>query len=489
MQLLKPMEKDPTQIKAANLSNRSNIPYILVVDDEPDIRHLLQEILQDEGYKVEVAENGETARLAYRKHQPSLILLDIWMPDVDGITLLKEWTEDGNLPIPVIMMSGHGTVETAVEATRLGAFDFIEKPLSLAKLLLTVEHALDYDKPLRDPALQTQQGLTVNEPIGRSSIMQRLREQIKRIAEHDSWVLLNGEAGSGLKVAAQYLHLNSHNHDKNFVEANLSSLSYEKNPQEFLGRVSKNILSQGLFDKAQGGTLFLRNIDEADEITQNFLLGCLQSNSFQHIGNSDNIIFKARIICSSYKNLEKLVEENKFRKDLFYLINVVPLHIPALREHREDIPDLLNYYTNILVDQEKLPYRHFSLAAQNRLRNYQWLGNIRELTNLVQHLLITAAGNEISLEEVESAITKKEKITASDEGISVAYDLPLREARECFERDYLIHHLIKASGSIGKVAQLIGMERTHLYRKLRALNIDPKTLLIETKYNNNDKKP
>ncbi|GMR15726.1 MAG: sigma-54 dependent transcriptional regulator [Gammaproteobacteria bacterium] len=473
MQLLKTMENETSQF------NASGMPHILVVDDEPDIRHLLQEILEDEGYDVEVAENGETARQAYRQHQPNLILLDIWMPDVDGITLLKEWNEHGNLPMPVIMMSGHGTVETAVEATRLGAFDFIEKPLSLAKLLLTVEHALDSDKIIREPATHTHQGLSVTEPVGRSPVMQRLREQIKRIAEHDSWVLLNGEAGSGVTVAAHYIHANSHHRDNRFIELNLSSLSYDKHPEEFIGTISNQNLTQGLLDKAQGGTLFLRNIDEADNATQNFLLGLLQSNSFQHIGDSSNLSFKARIICSTHKNLEMLVEENKFRKDLFYLINVVPLQIPALREHHEDIPDLLNFYTNIMVDQEKLPYRHFSLAAQNRLRNYEWLGNIRELTNLVQRLLITAAGNEISLKEVESAIDQKEKISASGEGISIAYDLPLREARERFERDYLIHHLKKTAGSVGKVAKLIGMERTHLYRKLRALDIDPKTVLIE----------
>jgi DNA-binding NtrC family response regulator len=476
MQLLKPMENELTHSNAPSLSS---MPHILVVDDEPDIRHLLQEILEDEGYDVEVAENGESARQAYRQNPPNLILLDIWMPDVDGITLLKEWAEDGNLPMPVIMLSGHGTVETAVEATRLGAFDFIEKPLSLAKLLITVEQALDSDKSSREPVLHVQHGLAVNEPVGRSSAMQRLREQIKRIAEHDSWVLLNGEAGCGIKVAAHYLHANSHQHDKSFIEVNLSSLSYDKQPEEFVGQKSNNNIIPGLLDKAQGGTLFLRNIDEADEATQNFLLGFLQTNSFQHIGDSSSHAFKARIVCSTHKNLEKLVEEGKFRKDLFYLINVVPLHIPALREHREDIPDLLNFYTNILVDQEKLPYRHFSLAAQNRLRNYEWLGNIRELTNLVQHLLITAAGNEISLEEVESAIDQKEKITTSAESIFIAYDLPLREARERFERDYLIHQLIKTGGSVGKVAKLIGMERTHLYRKLRALKIDPKTILIQ----------
>lgn len=455
-------------------------PHILIIDDEPDIRHLLQEILEDEGYDVEVAENGETARRAYRQHQPNLILLDIWMPDVDGITLLKEWSESGNLKAPVIMMSGHGTVETAVEATRLGAYDFIEKPLSLAKLLLTVEQALDSSKNVREPAIVSQQGLNVNEPVGRSPVMQRLREQIKRIAEHDSWVLLTGEAGSGLKLAANFLHANGLHHDQNFIEANLSSLSYEKNPEEFVGSVSEKNTIKGLLDNAQKGTLFLRNIDEADEATQSFLLNLLQTHSFQHIGDTTSLNFKARIICSSHGCLEKLVEENKFRKDLFYLINVVPLHIPALREHREDIPDLLNFYTNVMVNQEKLPYRHFSLPAQNRLRNYEWLGNIRELCNLVQHLLITAAGNEISLEEVESAIDQKANVSTAKEGISIAYDLPLREARELFERDYLIHQLKKTGGSVGKVAKLIGMERTHLYRKLRSLDIDPKLLLIES---------
>jgi DNA-binding NtrC family response regulator len=468
MQLLKTMDNKTTHPGAHNM------PHILVVDDEPDIRHLVQEILEDEGYHVAVAENGETARQAYRLHQPDLILLDIWMPDIDGITLLKEWTEDSNFSIPVIMMSGHGTVETAVEATRLGAFDFIEKPLSLAKLLLTVEQALDSDKSVHDAGTYTQQGLTVDEPIGRSPTMQRLREQIKRIAEHDSRVLLIGEEGSGVKVAAHFLHRNSSHHNNNFVEINLSSLGYKKNPEEFVGYQSDQGLINGLLDKAQGGSLFLRNVDETDAETQNFLLGLLQTKTYQHIGELENINFKSRIICSTHVNLEKLVEQNKFRKDLFYLINVVPLQIPSLREHREDIPELLNLYTNLLVNQEKLPYRHFSLAAQNRLRNYEWLGNIRELSNLVQLLLITAAGKEISLEEVESAIDKKEQKSIPKEGISFSYDLPLREARDRFERDYLIHQLIKLDGNISNVAKLIGMERTHLYRKLRALGVDPK---------------
>jgi DNA-binding NtrC family response regulator len=275
------------------------------------------------------------------------------------------------------------------------------------------------------------------------------------------------------------LHSNSNNHDKNFVEINLSSLSYLKNPEKFLGTETDGKISTGLLNQAQGGTLYLRNIDEADEETQNFLLGLLQTKSFLYPNKSTVAPFRARIICSTHSNLEKLVEQNKFRKDLFYLINVVPLHIPPLRDHREDVPDLLNFFTNIFVDQEKLPYRRFSLAAQNKLRNYEWFGNIRELTNLVQRLLVTAAGSEINLEEVEAAISQHETKVMLNEGISVSYDLPLREAREQFERDYLIYQLKRTGGSIGKVSQIIGMERTHLYRKLRALNIDPKNILLE----------
>ena len=465
------METESTHLNKAVLAS---MPHILVVDDEPDIRHLVQEILEDEGYKVEVAENGESARQAYRQHQPNLILLDIWMPDVDGITLLKEWSEEGSLTAPVIMMSGHGTVETAVEATRLGAFDFIEKPLSLAKLLLTVEQALDFDKV--SPTIPAQQSLLTNHPIGRGPTMQRLREQIKRIAEHDSWVLLSGETGSGITAAAHYLHDNSHNKSRTFVVADLSSLSYDKNPEILVGLTSQ----QGLLDKAQGGTLFLENIDQADEATQLFLLNLLQNLSYQHIDSSAPLSFKARIICSTHSNLEKRIEAHQFKKELFYLINVVPLHIPALREHHEDIPELLGFYTDMLVSQNKLPYRHFSLAAQNRLRNYQWLGNIPELTNLVQHLLITSSENEISLDDVEAAIDKKQQKPSIEEGIPASYELPLREARESFERGYLIHQLTLNDGNISKVAKHIGVERTHLYRKLRSLNIDPKKLLKNT---------
>ena len=450
-------------------------PYILVVDDEPDIRNLLQEILEDEGYDIATAENGDAARQLHRQRRPDLVLLDIWMPDVDGITLLKEWSEEGVLPMPVIMMSGHGTVETAVEATRLGAYDFIEKPLSLAKLLLTVEHALEAEKLHRENQGLRRHSHLAHEPIGKSAVMQRLREQIKRIAEHDSWVLIQGEPGTGMKVIAHYLHSCSAHHDRPFIEVNIAALDEETASKELFGSEENNKVHYGLLDQANGGTLFLQDIAELDITCQGKLASALQNKSFFRTGSNTSVPLYLRVISATHQNLEQRVEEGTFRKDLFYLLNVVPLSAPALREHREDVPELLNYYISIYVDQEKLPYRKFSMAAQNRLRNYEWPGNIRELMNLVQRLLITSAGTEINQEEVDSAIgNQAAPKPLSAPGIPASFNLPLREARDQFEKEYFEYLLQKNAGSVGKVAQIAGVERTHLYRKLRALGIDPK---------------
>lgn len=456
------------------------VPYILVVDDEPDIRNLLQEILEDEGYEVAVAENGEEARHMHRSRRPDLILLDIWMPDVDGITLLKEWSEDTGLASPVIMMSGHGTVETAVEATRLGAYDFIEKPLSLAKLLLTVEHALEADKLQRENQGLRKQSHDPHEPMGKSATMQRLREQIKRIAEHDSWVLITGEPGTGIKVIAHYLHSCSVHHDRPFIELNVSSLSPGTAINELFGEETASNVRYGLLDQANGGgTLYLQDIAEMDLATQGKLASALANRSFIRVGGNTEVPLHLRIIAATHQNLEQKVEEGSFRKDLFYQLNVLPLSAPALRDHREDVPELINFYTNLYVDQDKLPYRKFSMAAQNRLRNYEWPGNIRELMNLVQRLLITSAGSEISLEEVDSALGGQENRPLSAAGIPASFNLPLREAREQFEKEYFQYLLRKNNGSVGKVAQLAGIERTHLYRKLRSLGIDPRNPLAD----------
>lgn len=446
--------------------------HILVVDDEPDIRNLVREILEDEGYDVGVADSGEAARQARRVRRPDLILLDIWMQDVDGITLLREWSESGGLPCPVIVMSGHGTVETAVEATRLGAYDFIEKPISLVKLLLTVDRALEADKLHKENLGLRRQAEPVVEPVGRGAVLQQLREQVKRLAQHDTWVLMRGEPGSGKKTFAHYLHANSSRRDGPFVEVGVGSISRENSAIELFGSEEGQQVRYGRLEQANGGVLYLDDIADMDSQTQARLLGVLQAHSFLRVGGGEPVQVDLRIIAATHRDLEQEVSAGRFREDLYYHLNVVPLQVPALRGHVEDVPELLNYYADYFADRENLPYRRFSVAAQNRLRNYQWPGNVRELKNLVQRLLILGSGETIEVAEVEAALSVQPPRAAADREMPLSFELPLRDAREQFEKTYLEHQLQESGGSVGKLAKLVGMERTHLYRKLRALGIE-----------------
>ncbi|MGD2118149.1 MAG: sigma-54 dependent transcriptional regulator [Chromatiales bacterium] len=447
--------------------------YILVVDDEPDIRGLVKDILEDEGHQVATAENGVAARQSLQHRRPNLIFLDIWMPDLDGISLLKEWSESGGLPCPVIMMSGHGTVETAVEATRLGAYDFLEKPLSLAKLLLTVEHALQAEKlQLENQGLRrrTEQLL---EPVGHSIVIQHLKEQVKRLAQHDTWVLISGESGSGRETFARYLHVQSKRHANAFVDVSVSSIAAGNSARDLFGSEQDGRVSYGRLEQASGGTLFLDEVSDMDLEAQAQLLGALDTGSFLRVGGSEPVEVDVRIIAATHRNLEEMVKLGKFREDLFFHLNVVPLKLPPLREHREDVPELLTFYTNYFVENEKLPYRKFSMAAQNYLRNYNWPGNIRELKNVVQRLLITSSEEEISQGEVEVALGGIEPEMKLSGG-AVSFDQPIRQAREEFERAYLEYQLAKHDGNVSHMADEAGMERTHLYRKLRAVGIEIK---------------
>ena len=448
--------------------------HILVVDDEPDIRETVQDILEDEGYTVANAENGESARHALRDRKPDLMLLDIWMPDLDGISLLKEWAEDDGLPCPVIMMSGHGNVETAVEATRLGAYDFLEKPLSMAKLLLTVERALEAEKLERENVGLRRRAPLVHEPAGRSAAMQRLREQVKRIAQHDTWVLITGEAGSGRETFARFLHSQSARKERPFIDLGVSGISRGNAARELFGSEEGGHVHYGSLEQAAGGTLLLDEVADMDLEAQGQLLGALDTGSFLRVGGSDPVAIDVRIIAATQRDLKEEVRCGGFREDLFYHLNVVPLNIPALREHAEDIPDLLSYYVDYFATHEKLPYRRFSVGAQNFLRNYSWPGNIRELKNLVQRVLILGAGDEITQTEVETALGSTPPVpTLPLEGM-VSFDQPLRQAREQFEKAYLEYQLDKHIGNVSKMAKEAGMERTHLYRKLRSLGIEIK---------------
>ncbi len=442
-------------------------PQVLVVDDELDIRTLLQEILSDEGYQVKVAADADEAREVWKDDNPDLVLLDIWMPGTDGITLLREWSEGRPLACPVVMMSGHGTVETAVEATRLGAFDFVEKPLSLAELLRTVERALHAGQNLRSQSKLKVPDMVA--PIGKSNEMRELREQAQRLAPHETPVLLVGEAGTGREAFARYIHALSSHAEEPLVAITGGSLQPEMAAQRLFGTQKDGNISAGVFEKANGGTLFIHELGDLDPEVQTILLGVLEQRSFRRIGSDEDIVLSVRLLSSASPDLD-LSTDGPVRSDLLSLLNVVQLQIPPLREYAEDIPELLRYYVDKLVDNEGLPYRRFGVAAQNRLRNYPWPGNVRELRNLVQRQLIMSDDEEISLAEIEKDIAAQ---SASNEPL-VKQDLlalPLREAREQFERAYLQQQLILCGGKVGLLAKRVGMERTHLYRKLRTLGV------------------
>jgi len=441
---------------------------ILVVDDEADIRGLLKEILSEEGYDVEVAADAAQARSSRATQVPDLVLLDIWMPDTDGITLLREWSVTDGYDCPVVMMSGHGTVETAVEATRLGAYDFVEKPLSLTKLLRTVERALDAGRRKRLSARA--HGPTLAVPIGKSKVTLALREQVQNAASSSSPVLLLGELGSGREAYARYLHSLSARASKPFFMVVAASLGADPSAALF-GSERDGRTELGALDQAAGGSLYLNGLEDLNSEAQRALAGAIEQNGYTRVGGRQRLPLNVRWISSAQDTFELRAAPEPFRRDLVAHLNVITLRVPSLRDYAEDVPDLLRYYVDRLVDDQHLPLRRFSVAAQNRLRNNPRPGNVAELKNLVQRVLILGVGEEIRLEEIERELAVK---LAVDEPL-VKQDLlalPLREAREQFERAYLQQQLLLCNGKVGQLAKRVGMERTHLYRKLRALGVD-----------------
>jgi DNA-binding NtrC family response regulator len=441
-------------------------PRILVVDDEADIRGLLSEILAEEGYEIEVAADASSARRAAARQEPDLVLLDIWMPDMDGISLLREWNEKNTLRCPVVMLSGHGTVETAVEATRLGAFDFVEKPLSIAKLLRTAERALEAGKRRR----QAQRTLvpTLVAPVGKSRLMQRLREQVQQVAGHDAAVMLVGEAGTGREAFARYMHSLGPRAAGPFVVVTCASLE-DDNAASRLRGAPGGQGEPGAYEQARGGTLFLGGVEDLTANAQRLLLADLEQRGWQQGGQGEVRPFETRFVTGALPGHDG--PASGLRRDLLAHLEVISIRIPPLREYAEDVPDLLRHYVDRLVDEEGMHFRRFSVAAQNRLRNYPWPGNVGELRNLVQRVLIIGGPEEIGLDEIEQQLVAQQ---APDEPL-VKQDLlalPLREAREQFERAYLLQQLMLCNGKVGLLAKRVGMERTHLYRKLRSLGVD-----------------
>ncbi|HEX7044910.1 MAG TPA: sigma-54 dependent transcriptional regulator [Burkholderiales bacterium] len=448
--------------------------YILVVDDEPEIRRLVREILEDEHYRVTTADSAESAREIYRKQRPDLVLLDIWLPGTDGISLLKEWSADGRPEVPVVMMSGHGTVETAVEATRLGAYDFIEKPVAMAKLLVTVERALAAERLRRENLRLRRAAEPDTFLVGKSRVMQQLREDLERVAATDTWVLILGEPGTGRVPAARYLHHHSPRRDRPLVEVSLGAVAPMNVAVKLFGSEEGDLTTPGSFEQAADGTLLLNDVGELAPATQLQLLHALQDLQYMRVGGREPLPMTARVIAIADPTLPDAVAEGRFREDLYYRLNVVPLRLPPLREHREDVPELVKVYLDWVIDNERLAYRRFTVGALNALRNYPWPGNIRELMNVVQRLLILNRGEEITEVEVEQALGGRTR--AADALPHALFGLPLRAARDQFEKAYLEHHLARTGGNVAEVARLSEMERTHLYRKLKNLGINPKTV-------------
>jgi two-component system nitrogen regulation response regulator NtrX len=448
-------------------------PHVLVVDDEEDIRALIQDILSDEGYGVTVAANAEEARVARASRKFDLVLLDVWMPDTDGITLLREWSDAGDLSCPVVIISGHGTVDTAVEATRLGAFDFVEKPLSLAKLLRTVEAALETAGKQSRAARNLLPSLLA--PVGRSEIMKRLRARVQQYARHDGFVLLSGEAGTGRGAFARYMHALSRRTSEPLTSLTAASITQSNAEEQLLGSESGGDIAVGAFERAAAGTLLIDELSDLNDAAQKILLGVIEEGRFTRVGGNAPVKLAARLVATVSADYERLIESGQLRRDLVSELSVLSLKVPPLREYSEDVPELLTYYVDKLVDAEGLTFRRFSVAAQNRLRNYPWPDNVRELKHLVRRLLLSGSDADIALDEVEAEVSAatpvNEPLVKQD-----LLSLPLREAREHFERSYLQQQLVLCDGKVGQLAKRVGMERTHLYRKLRSLGVDFKSI-------------
>ena len=443
---------------------------VLVVDDEADIRSLIREILSEEGYEVDVAADAAQARQLRARALPDLILLDIWMPDMDGISLLREWSGLPGASCPVVMMSGHGTVETAVEATRLGAFDYVEKPLSLTKLLRTVERALEAGRRGRGGARHN--GLLTSAPVGKSRAMQQLRAELTSSTNEQGSVLLVGEPGSGREAFARFLHESGPRAAQPFVAVVGSALRDTDADLALFGSEARGAASAGLLEQVAGGSLLIHEIEDLPVAAQRALTGVLETGGFTRVDGTQRVELRARVISTALHGVEtRAGSVGSVRRDLLAKLNGSVVRVPPLREYAEDVPDLLRHYVDVLVDSEGLSFRRFGVAAQNRLRNYPWPDNLRELRNLVRRLLAQGGAEEIRLEEIERELTAQ---SALDEPL-VKQDLlalPLREAREQFERAYLQQQLLLCNGKVGQLAKRVGMERTHLYRKLRSLGVD-----------------
>ncbi|HVI52222.1 MAG TPA: sigma-54 dependent transcriptional regulator [Candidatus Sulfotelmatobacter sp.] len=452
---------------------------ILIVDDEADIRMLVSGLLSDEGYQTREAAHSDAAFEAIAARRPSLVLLDIWIQGskLDGLEILAEIKRDHPM-VPVVMMSGHGNIETAVTATKLGAYEFIEKPFQSDRLLLVVERAIESARLRREiQELRARGGISEEELLGHSSSINQLRQSVERVAPTGSRVLITGPAGTGKEVVARLLHKHSKRADGPFVVVNCAAMHPERMESELFGVEAggDHETKTGLFEQAHGGTLVLDEVADMPLETQGKIVRVLQEQTFERVGGGHRVSVDVRVMATTNRDLQAEIAAGRFREDLFYRLNVVPLRLPALRDRREDIPMLARYFMDRAAQNAGLAARPLAEDAIAALQSYDWPGNVRQLRNAMDWLLIMAPGE--SREAVRADMLPPEIGTITPavlrwEKSSEIMTLPLREAREVFEREYLLSQVTRFAGNISRTAAFVGMERSALHRKLKSLGVN-----------------
>ncbi len=448
---------------------------ICIVDDEPAILHSLSSILEDEGYQVVVATNGVEGMKIVRSDSPDLVILDIWMPEMDGLETLKRLRSQ--FPgILVVMMSGHGSIETAVKATKLGAYDYLEKPLDLEKVTILVRNAL-HQRKLEEENLNLRIQVERRfELIGSSSTMNRLREMIAMAAPANSRVLISGANGTGKELVARAIHLQSPRHNKPFVEINCAAIPETLIESELFGHEKgafsgATSMKRGKFELADGGTLFLDEIGDMSLATQAKVLRVLQEQQFTRVGGTKLLNVQVRVIAASNKDLVDEIHKGHFREDLYYRLNVLPIVIPTLKERRGDIPELAQHFLKMHSEEQGMKPKEFNAQGLEALQRHDWPGNIRELRNLIERLLIMVPKPVIDGPDVEMFLQGRAPTGVPVLSIGANYD-SLREARNVFEREVISQKLRENNWNVSKTADELKIERSHLHRKIKLLNVE-----------------
>jgi two-component system nitrogen regulation response regulator NtrX len=440
---------------------------ILIIDDEPGIRSTLGGILEDEGHRATLCESGEEGIAQLARDEFDVVLLDLWLPGIDGLSVLERLRTAGGPP--VIMISGHGSIDSAVRATRLGAYDFLEKPLSLERVLLTVNHALT-DRRLREQVRDLKRHLTLEEIlIGESAPMQQLEQQIRSAAPSNSRVLITGENGSGKEIVARTLHRLSLRADQPFIDVNCAAIPEELIESELFGHRKGAFTGaiddrKGKFELADGGTLFLDEVGDMSLKTQAKVLRVLQEQTFQRVGGQQTIKVDVRVLAATNKSLEAEIGGGSFRSDLFYRLNVIPIDVPPLRARGDDVVLLAEHFLRRFAAEIAQPKKKLSAGAASKLRGHHWPGNVRELRNLAERLAILLPGETIEPEDIQLG-------AHPEASTGIASNLPLREARDEFEKQYILSRLRELAGNVSRTADALGVERSNLYRKLHAYGI------------------